>query len=172
MSWAHRLIRRLWPKPREQRPMAQESAYFALVPLTDSRLSPARTRAILAVLGGIALIFMVATFLLVPRGVSVGNIQASDDTHTPLRRTDEARFRTPWRETFMPVYTSQCPHPLNNVLPLRCALLVRSPSLAGHATHESCRHHVPASFYPSMQCTLPEEMNRERSMDATGGQRR
>mmetsp|Transcript_8406 Transcript_8406/g.16138 ORF Transcript_8406/g.16138 Transcript_8406/m.16138 type:complete len:334 (-) Transcript_8406:746-1747(-) len=52
-----------------------ESGYLTLIPLSDSRLKPQRTRSLLVTLFIMTFFSVLSVFFLVPRGVTVGTIQ-------------------------------------------------------------------------------------------------
>jgi len=65
-----------------QAPRPGESAYFALVPLSDQRLRPRRFRLAVTLLSVLATALIVATYLLVPRGTSVGALRVAVESMT------------------------------------------------------------------------------------------
>eukprot|EP00891_Asterochloris_glomerata_P001521 jgi/Astpho2/1521/Aster-05397 len=62
-----------------RRPPVVPSGYLTLIPLSDERLKPRRTRLLVAALMLFALSAALATFFLVPRGVSTGEIDIQSD---------------------------------------------------------------------------------------------
>ncbi|CAG9465500.1 unnamed protein product [Pedinophyceae sp. YPF-701] len=76
LSWAWERIQTLGHGARRAEPHAS-SEYFALVPLSDSRLSmnPARVRGVLCAVIALGMAMCGVIFLLVPRGIATGTAQ-------------------------------------------------------------------------------------------------
>mmetsp|Transcript_131 Transcript_131/g.286 ORF Transcript_131/g.286 Transcript_131/m.286 type:complete len:254 (+) Transcript_131:98-859(+) len=70
-NWFRKLKETVFP---EESPPPQ-SGYLTLIPLSDSRLQPPRTKSLLALVITLSLLSASAVFFLVPRGVSVGTIK-------------------------------------------------------------------------------------------------